>query len=120
MNVSTATALCRNLMTEHGFGYLMFGYAGTLGENHLTAGITQFMDTSAGWIPHKITLSLPWVKHVPDFKINELILHEIAHAKCPFGTQHGQRWQTEATKLGIRPKATFGYPTLPPELERYR
>ena len=119
MDTNTCINLARSLMTEHGVGYLSFGFhsyskrMGIVGRTHYTFICNCeskrcdpiFCDS----IWSKITLSSDWIKFLPKEKIKETILHEIAHAKCETGLlkHHGHEWQNEAIKLGIEPNAKF-------------
>ena len=118
MDINSATALARSLMTEHGVGYMQFGFASSVGQDGLAGGITHYARGFGGapWIPSKITLSLPWVEHLPESKVREIILHEICHALVPHGTGHGPAWQNQMVKIGLPPNVRFSYPTVPEEL----
>lgn len=60
----------------------------------------------AGYTIHKakeIGLSQVFLKMNTPKEVKDTVLHEIAHALCPEGEDHGPLWKETAKKLGARP-----------------
>ena len=111
MDINLIPGIAREMMTDHGVGYMSFGFADAIGPTGRAAGQTRYKGTP--FIAYKIEVSLPWARYLPEFKVREIILHEIAHAKTPHGTGHGPAWQDYCIKYGIPADPKFKYPSSP-------
>lgn len=114
MNIDAAMLMARSLMTEHGVGYMSFGFhdGGTLPLT--TIGKCYFRKAGLSlYLPYRITVGVEWIKVMTSIEVKEIILHEIAHAKAPHGAAHGPAWQDECYKLGIEAKVRYSGLNVP-------
>ena len=94
----------RALMTAHGVGSLEFGFDG--GKRRL--GQMQYVTLNKNTpreqrIAKKISLSKHYAAILPVEEIDEVMRHEIAHAKVIHkDAGHGAEWKREARALGIK------------------
>lgn len=56
---------------------------------------------------HLISLSKPLLTLYPPAAVDEVILHEVAHALVGAHHQHDQVWKEKAASVGATPKATM-------------
>jgi predicted SprT family Zn-dependent metalloprotease len=95
MEKTAAAILARNLMNHHGVGHLEFTFIKT----KTALGVCAFVMGK----PVRISLSEPWVKHLPEEEVTDTILHEIAHALAGNTAGHGERWKQACRKIGANP-----------------
>lgn len=96
MNVSVALNLAREIAVEHGIGDWKISLSRakkTLGQTHLSA--------------RSITLSRSFIELNDWNEVQEVVLHEIAHAlaheKYGFDIKaHGPEWRTIADDIGVQ------------------
>lgn len=92
----------RQLMTKHGVGRLAFEWDRATTRIGATHSRRVKFPTGERVIPEKITLSKRFVERMEMADVEEVILHEIAHALTP-GTGHGNEWKWKCIELGIEP-----------------
>lgn len=107
MDSNRVITLARALMTEHGVGYCQFGFHSTAMLHKKVVGKAWFTQTGNVWVASRLTLGIHWTDLLPENKVREVILHEIAHLRLPHGTGHNPRWQAECRRLGIQPNVKF-------------
>jgi hypothetical protein len=120
MKKDNAIVLARSLMTKHGVGYLQFGFHDVFAAGPYAIGRCQFAQAGPIHVASKITLSEDWVEVLNTAEVTEIILHEIAHAKSPYMTDHGPRWQDECIKLGIEPRVKFKSNNVPDYIKTWQ
>lgn len=92
----------RHLMTKHGVGRLSFEWDRATTRIGATHSRRVLFPTGEKVVPEKITLSKPFVERMDMADVEDVILHEIAHALTP-GTGHGDEWKWKCVELGIEP-----------------
>lgn len=113
MDITAAATLARSLMVEHGVGSLSFGIH-HYSDRPEIVGRTHKINSGGIEIWSKITLDLHWIYILPENKVREVILHEIAHALSPVDhPAHGSVWGQNCFKLGIAPNSIFKHSTTP-------
>lgn len=116
MKSDSVITLARSLMLEHGVGYLSFGLhhyperPGVVGRTHVVHPNGDHFRAYS-----KITLDEYWIEVLPESKIKEVVLHEIAHAlTSPMNLNvHGLEWRKNCLKVGIQPDPKFRSDVLP-------
>lgn len=58
-------------------------------------------------LQRKITLSRTLVELNDEHEVEDVILHEIAHALAPLGEHHGPKWKEIAASIGARPERRY-------------
>lgn len=104
MNLTEIEKRAKTLMVEHGVGSLEFAFDNSrsrLGATHMR--IFNRGLSSERHIPFKITLSKNYAMILPAEEIEEVILHEIAHALTP-GHNHNAVWKAAARRIGAKPE----------------
>lgn len=97
MSLQEIERKAKSLMTIHGVGHVKFEFDG--GKSRL--GACHHMRVGGVVIPTKITLSRHYASILPMQEIEEVILHEIAHALTP-GHGHNHVWRAAARRIGAK------------------
>lgn len=92
MELSTASALARSKMNEHGLEDWTFQYDGAKRR----AGQCDYMNRT-------ISLSRHFVERNTEERVLDTILHEIAHALTPDDAGHGREWRAICVRIGAKP-----------------
>lgn len=113
MNLTEASMMARKLMNSYGLGHVPFEF--DRAKNRL--GATHVRTMKVGGVKkvasvQKITLSTYFVEANDAAKVQNTILHEIAHALCPV-PGHGPEWRMKARALGIKPERCFAGAVMP-------
>ena len=104
MEKGKAATLARQLMEEHGYGYLLFGF--NRRKKSLGVCFIKYRGTHAA-TPEGIELSEVWVPYLSEAEVRDTILHEIAHAMTPDAKYpHGTSWKLAAQRIGANPNRT--------------
>lgn len=117
MNKAQVASLAQSLLDRHGFGHLSLTFSNTrksLGRCF-----------SMGGVPVRIDLSNYWMTRLPEDKVKDTILHELAHAKAGHAAGHGYLWKRAARELGANPNRTASLPeelhlSVTSEISKYR
>lgn len=99
MNRSEVTLLARKLMSQHGVGHIPFKLTG--GKRQL--GVCRFHPRDHRGVagPAKeIGLSSYWIQVLEPSEVEDIILHEIAHAKAGHAAGHSMTWRLVARSIG--------------------
>ncbi len=93
MQKAMAAALARELLTEHQLHDWQFAF------DH-----ARVRCGSCHYRTRQISLSRHFVALNDTYEVNNVLLHEIAHALAGPGVGHGAAWQELARRLGARPE----------------
>ncbi len=103
MELSQAQAVARTLMDRHG----LQAWDLTFDRAKRRAGLTDFRS-------HTISLSAPFMVLYDEARVQDVILHEIAHARVGRDHGHDATWKAEARRLGTTPTACITDGPKPP------
>ena len=102
MNLSEAKALAERLMIEHGAGH----YTLHFDDSRRRFGVCRRYERT-------ITLSKPLTELNEQKHVEDVILHEIAHAISPEGG-HGRKWRQVALSIGCNGQRCYGSDVITP------
>lgn len=97
MKIPDARKMAFNLMIDHELNDWVFTFDNAkrrFGCCHVTE--------------QKISLSKALTRLNNEEAVKDVILHEIAHAKCPRGTGHGRLWKDTAKAIGCSATRCYG------------
>ena len=92
MEANKARELCIRLLKAHDLGSWKFGWLNT-----------QKLYGRCCHTRKAIQLSLPFVNRHTLEQVEEVIVHEIAHALCGPGYGHGGKWKEMCLQIGCKP-----------------
>lgn len=107
--MTSALALARNLMTQHGFGHLKLTVSNT--KRTLGRCFYKYDFSQRKHVADRIDLSRVWMSRVDEDQVRDTVLHELAHAVAGHAAGHGPEWKAAARRLGANPKRTSDLPS---------
>ena len=94
METGSARQLATSLLAQHGLS----GWRFLLDHGRTRCGACHYATRTISVSRHFVSLN-------SQAEVENVILHEIAHALVGPGHGHGQRWQQTARAIGARPEA---------------
>lgn len=108
MEMTQVLSLALKLMRQHGFEHLDLTVSNT--KRALGRCFYKYDHGKRQYVAERIDLSRVWMTKVPEAKVRDTILHELAHAMTP-GAKHGPAWRAAARKLGANPSRIADLPS---------
>lgn len=107
MQTSQAIALAKQLLNEHGYGYVPIRLTRTKVQ---LGRVSWKRDRSI----HYMGLSAHHIMLNDEDEIRETILHEIAHMIAGPKVNHGTAWKLAAKRIGAKPERCSSVAVCPP------
>lgn len=107
MTLDDATALAELLLEKHGLDKQ--GWTIKFDGRSKRFGVCKHQEKVIGLSAHLVRLN-------DEAKVENTVLHEIAHALVGRGRGHGPIWKAKALEVGCDGKTHYGYDVIEPEL----